>query len=81
MKSVVDFPSVKMKFALSFAALLLGAGATPLANNDMVLDAILAEAAVVPRKVEHVVRVVDVQLAPQDQGVLTLRFSALSTNC
>jgi hypothetical protein len=53
-----------MKSTLSFVAALLGAGltgATPLAHGGMIYDVEFEEAALVPRKAEHVVRDLDVQ--------------------
>ncbi|KAE9373132.1 hypothetical protein N431DRAFT_544272 [Stipitochalara longipes BDJ] len=59
-----------MKSSLSFAAALLGAGltgATPLAHGGMIYDVELEEAAVVPRKADHVVRDLDVQYVDKAQ--------------
>jgi hypothetical protein len=63
-----------MRSTLSFVAALLGAGlsgATPLGHGGMISDVEFEEAALVPRKAEHIVRdleVQDVQYVDKAQG-------------
>jgi hypothetical protein len=67
---------LNMKSTLSFvAAALLGAGltgATPLMHDSMTFESVPEQAAVAPRKAEHVVRDLDVQEVDAAQGLLCL---------
>jgi hypothetical protein len=60
-----------MKSTLSFVAALLGASlttASPFAHGGKIYDVALEEAAVLPRKAEHVVRDLGVQEVDKAQG-------------
>jgi len=75
-----------MKSTLSFVAALLGAGltgATPLAHGGMIYDVELEDAALVPRKADHVVRDLGVQYVDKAQGssfLLDLKLKTLTIN-